>query len=118
MSRKRILITWVAGFIGSNLAEWLLRAGPSEYEIIGIDNLSYGIKEQVPEGGAFLPLDIRSEKIYPLFKDVDCVFHLAAKNCIHDCQEDPVETADIYVRGAVNVFESARRAGVKKMIYA
>ena len=110
-----VLITGVAGFIGSNLAERLLKKG---YPVIGIDNLSYGVGEQIPEGVKFHQLDIRSEKIYPLFKGIDYVFHLAAKNCISDCQIDPVETADINVKGTVNVFEAARGAKVKKLIYA
>ena len=49
---KKILITGVAGFIGSNLADKLLKNGG--YEIIGIDNLSYGVREQVPEKVKFL----------------------------------------------------------------
>lgn len=110
----KILITGVAGFIGSNLAEKLL----NDSRIIGIDNLAYGVKEQIPEGVDFHKLDIRSKEIYPLFEGVDYVFHLAAKNCISDCQKDPVETADINVMGTVNVFEAARKAGVKKVIYA
>lgn len=112
----KILITGVAGFIGSNLAERLLREG--DYTIIGIDNLSYGVKEQIPDGVDFHLMDVRDPSIYPLFKGVDYVFHLAAKNCITDCQLDPVETADINIKGTVNVFEAARRAGVKKIIYA
>lgn len=111
----RILITGIAGFIGSNLAEYLLAQG---YEVIGIDNLSYGIRKQIPEKVQFHKLDIRTRKIYPIFKKIDYVFHLAAKNCISDCQADPVETADINVTGTVNVFEAARRANVKKVIYA
>ncbi|HGE72469.1 TPA: NAD-dependent epimerase/dehydratase family protein [Candidatus Poribacteria bacterium] len=131
----KILITGVAGFIGSNLAEKLLEVKsqrleakenppptsnlqPPTYNIIGIDNLAYGVKKQVPEGVDFHQLDIRSKEIYPLFEGVDYVFHLAAKNCISDCQADPVETAEINVAGTVNVFEAARRAGVKKVIYA
>lgn len=116
-----ILITGVAGFIGSNLAERLLndlRLRARNLRVIGIDNLSYGVKEQIPEGVEFYQLDIRSKEIYPLFEGVDYVFHLAAKNCISDCQADPVETADINVVGTVNVFEAARRAKVKKVIYA
>lgn len=111
-----VLITGVAGFIGSNLADRLLREG--KYQVIGIDNLSYGVREQVPDGVEFYELDIRSKKIYPLFQNVDYVFHLAAKNCISDCQADPVDTSDINVTGTVNVFEAARRGGVKKVIYA
>ncbi|MFZ1728606.1 MAG: NAD-dependent epimerase/dehydratase family protein [Bacteroidota bacterium] len=110
-----ICITGVAGFIGSNLADRLLREG---YRVIGIDNLSYGVREQIPDGVEFHQLDIRSGDIYPVVAQASHVFHLAAKNCISDCQTDPVETADINVRGSANVFEAARRGGVKKVIYA
>jgi len=111
----KILITGVAGFIGSNLSVKLLADG---YQVLGIDNLAYGLKENVPEGVEFHQLDIRDKDIFPLFQRVDVVFHLAAKNCIADCQADPVETAEINVSGTINVFEAAKRAGVKKVVYA
>lgn len=111
----KILVTGVAGFIGSNLALRLLKEG---HEVVGLDNLAYGPKEQIPEGVAFHQLDVRSKDIYPNFEGCEVVFHLAAKNCISDCQIDPVETADINVTGTVNVFEAAKRAGVRKVIYA
>jgi UDP-glucose 4-epimerase len=112
---KKILVTGVAGFIGSNLADRLVKAG---YRVVGIDNLSYGVMEQVPKEVEFHQLDIRSKDIYPLFSGVDAVFHLAAKNSLPDCQRDPVETMDINVRGTANVFEAARLASVPKVIYA
>jgi nucleoside-diphosphate-sugar epimerase len=111
----KTLVTGVAGFIGSNLALRLLKEG---HEVIGLDNLAYGPKEQVPDGVTFHKLDVRSRDIHPVFAGCDAVFHLAAKNCISDCQLDPVETADINVTGTVNVFEAAKRAGVRKIIYA
>ena len=138
----KILITGVAGFIGSNLADKLLRIRNDKFEvqscrkkiekkdsqtsnprskvfhIIGVDNLAYGVREQIPEGVEFHQLDIRSKEISPLFEGVDYVFHLAAKNCINDCQADPVETAEINITGTVNVFESAKKVGAKKVIYA
>ncbi len=115
MSKMKILITGVAGFIGSNLADYLLSKG---YEIVGIDDLSYGLIEQVPQKVEFHEADITNRKIFPLFNDVDIVFHLAAKNCISDCQLDPVETASINVVGNVNVFEAGKKAAVKKIVYA
>ena len=113
--KQRVLITGVAGFIGSNLAERLLAEGPS---VTGIDNLAYGVREQVPGGVEFHKADIRSAEICALFKNADTVFHLAAKNCISDCQNNPVETADVNITGSVNVFEACRRNRVKKVIYA
>ena len=111
----KVLITGVAGFIGSNLAARLLQEG---YQVVGIDNLSYGLKENIPEGVDFHQLDIRDKGMYSLYPGVGAIFHFAAKNCIADCQADPVETADINVRGTVNVFEAARQGGVGKIIYA
>ncbi len=113
--KSKILITGVAGFIGSNLAARLLKEG---YKVIGIDNLAYGLKENIPEGVDFHQIDIRDKSIYPLFEKVDAVFHLAAKNCIADCQADPVETAAINVFGTVNIFEASKKAEVRKIIYA
>ena len=127
-SKQNILITGVAGFVGSNLADKLLtdaRKSPKkdqktdiDVRIIGIDNLSNGIREQVPASVEFHQADIRSKDIYPLFEGVDYVFHLGAKTCIKDCQDDPVEAMEINVAGTANVFESAKRAKVKKVIYA
>ena len=109
------LVTGVAGFIGSNLAERLVAEG---HRVVGIDNLAYGVIEQVPEGVEFHRGDIRNPVSYALYEGVDVVFHLAAKNCIADCQQDPVEAFDINVRGTSHVFEAAHRARVRKVIYA
>lgn len=112
---RRVLVTGVAGFIGSNLAARLLAEG---YEVVGIDDLSQGVIEQVPVEVEFHRLDIRSREIYPLFHGIDAVFHLAARNCISDCQIDPVAATSINVVGTVNVFEAARSASVDRMIHA
>lgn len=109
------LVTGVAGFIGSNLAERLVGEG---HRVVGIDSLAYGVREQVPDGVEFHGSDIRDPATYPLYQGIEIVFHLAAKNCIADCQVDPVETFDINVHGTAHVFEAARRAGVRKVIYA
>lgn len=115
ISKLKVLITGVAGFIGSNLADRLLREG---YSVVGVDDLSAGVLEQVPDGVDFHHMDIRAPAVRKMFYGVDVVFHLAAKNCISDCQDYPYETADINVLGFMNVFEAARTAGVGRIIYA
>ena len=115
MPAGRVVVTGVAGFIGSNLADRLIADG---YHVVGIDSLAYGVIEQVPAAVEFHETDIRRPGLDPLFRGARAVFHLAAKNCIADCESDPLETSDINVTGSVNVFESARRAGVSRIVYA
>ena len=115
MKKGTVLITGVGGFIGSNLAARLVAAG---YPVIGIDDFSQGVESQVPKGVLFRQADIRSPDVAPHFKGVDVVFHLAAKNSLGDCQKDPVGTMDINVVGTARVFEAARQAGVRKVVYA
>ena len=110
-----VVITGVAGFIGSNLADRLLADG---HRVIGIDDLSQGVIEQVPEGVEFHRIDVRDERVRPLLEGAGVVFHLAAKNCISDCQIDPVATASINVVGTVNVLDAAVRARVRKVVLA
>ncbi len=112
---KKILITGVSGFVGSNLARRLLEKG---YAVVGLDHMREGRQSKAPEGVTLHGVDIRSKDIYPLFEGVDVVFHLAAKNDLIACQEDPVETMSINVHGTANVFEAARRAGVKKVVFS
>jgi len=113
--KKRILVTGVAGFIGSNLAKYLV---DKNYYVIGVDNLSAGTLENVDQRVNFERLDIRDSATYPLFKGVDAVFHLAAKNCLPECMKHPVEAASVNVVGTANVLEAARMANVRKIIYA
>lgn len=111
----KILITGVAGFIGSNFADTLLRKG---HRVVGIDNLSQGLRSQIPKGVVFHKIDIRSKKIFPLFRGVDAVFHFGAKTSIPDCQRDPRNTVEINTLGTLNVLEAARKARVKKFTYS
>lgn len=113
--KQRVVITGVAGFIGSNLADFLLAR---DYSVVGVDNLAYGVREQIPSGVVFHPLDIRSPEMVHVLEEGDVVVHLAAKNCLADCLADPLETSSINVTGSVNVFEACRKKKVAKVIYA
>src|SRR5882762_3598633 len=112
---RRILITGVAGFIGSNLANYLLARG---YSVVGIDNLSAGTIENVDSRVELHKLDIRDPAIYPIFHDVYGAFHLAAKCSLSDCLANPLEAASVNVVGTLNVLEAARRGQIRKLVYA
>ncbi len=115
----KYLITGCAGLIGSSLAQRLYKEG---HELVLIDNLSHGyvknliIDNKLP--GEFHALDIRSKEIYKLFEGVDCVFHLAAISSLPECQSNPGEAMSVNVAGTANVLEAARRAKVRRVIFA
>ena len=111
----RVLVTGCAGFIGSNLCRMLLDEG---HQVVGVDNLSAGTLENIPNGVEFHERDIRDPALADVFRGAQTVFHLAAKNCLPDCMAHPLETADINVRGTVQVLEAARAAQVPKLVYA
>jgi len=111
----RVLVTGVAGFVGSNLAKRLLDSG---YLVRGIDNLSAGTRENLDPRVDFHQADIRDLEIHSLFEGIDGVFHLAAKNCLSECLKDPLGAASANVVGTLNILEAARKANVRKVIYA
>lgn len=112
---KCVVVTGVAGFVGSNLAKHLVERG---YSVVGIDNLSAGTLENVDERVEFHQADICDAAIYPLFERAAAVFHLGAMSCLTDCMAKPLRAAEVNTVGTLNVLEAARRANVAKFIYA
>jgi UDP-glucose 4-epimerase len=113
--QQRIVVTGVAGFVGSNLAKHLLQKG---YTVVGLDNLSAGTFENIDPRVEFHQADICTPEIYPILEGADAVFHLAAKTSLVDCLHKPLEAANLNVVGTLNVLEAARKAKVRKFIYA
>ena len=74
-----VLITGVAGLLGSRLADWILENDP-DVTVIGIDNFSGGYVENINSGVKFYKLDLTRDSISDLFQkyDIDYVFHFAA----------------------------------------
>lgn len=113
---KKCLVTGGAGFIGSNLVDELVSKG---WDVTVIDNLSTGKREYVNPKAKFFELDIRNfDSIRPLFEGIDYVFHLAALPRVQLSIEEPVNTHDNNVNGALNVLLAASQAKVKKFIYS
>ncbi len=113
--QKKVIVTGVAGFIGSNLAMHLLNRG---YSVVGIDNLVSGTIENVDARVDFHKTDICNKEVYSLLQGADAVFHLAAKNSLTDCLANPLDAAQINAVGTLNILEAARQAKVGKFIYA
>lgn len=111
----KIAVTGAAGFIGSNLCQSLVDVG---FDVIGIDNLSAGTRDNIPSGIDFRQLDICDPGLESHFQDCDTIFHLAAKNCLLDCARHPVLTAKNNVMGTANVLQAVVTAGVGHLVYA
>ena len=112
----KCLVTGGAGFIGSNLVDTLIERGD---EVIIIDNLATGKKENINPQAQFFNEDIRNlEKIKILFNGVDYVFHFAAFPRVQPSIEDPITSNDINLNGTLNVLVAARDAKVKKVVYS
>lgn len=114
----KILVTGGAGFIGSHLLELL--AGDKNYEVVVLDNLSSGFKENVPQGMKLVVEDIRSQAIAKLFEQehFDAVVHLAAQTMVPYSIEHPDEDCDINLAGLINVLENCRKYQVKTVLFA
>ena len=112
----KVVVTGGAGFIGSHLADALLREG---HEVHVIDNLASGKCEDVPEGAVFHELDIRDrEKLGPVFAGAHAVFHLAALPRVTYSYDYPVESHEANIDGTFSVLMAARDANVGRVVYA
>lgn len=111
----KCLVTGGAGFIGSNLVDALIERGD---EVIVIDNLSTGKKENINPKADFREMDLRDlAAIAPLFIGVDYVFHQAALARVQPSIKDPVKYHDNNVNATLNILVAARDAKVKKVVY-
>jgi len=115
----RVIVTGGAGFIGSNLVEFLLK---KKYKIIVIDNLSTGNKDNIKEFKnkiKFVKADISSlGKWQKLFKKIDVVFHLASLADIVPSIQKPLDYYKSNVTGTINVINLCREYKIKKFLYA
>ena len=121
------LITGVAGFIGSNLLEALLKLGQ---RVVGLDNFATGHQRNLDEVQSlvspaqwdkfkFIAGDIRNlEDCQPACKGVDYVLHQAALGSVPRSLADPITTNAANITGFLNMLVAARDAKVKSFTYA
>jgi len=111
IAKGRALVTGGAGFIGSHLCERLLNDG---YDVLCVDNYYSSTKDNI----AHL-LDnprfeiIRHDVTFPLYVEVDEIYHLACPASPIHYQRDPVQTTKTAVHGSINMLGLAKRTGAK-----
>jgi len=122
LHRPKYLVTGAAGFIGSNLVAALVGRGES---VRAFDNLATGhwglVRRLVAEASMVEPItaDIRDAvAMARAMEGVEVVFHQAALGSVPRSVENPAETDEVNVHGSVVVLDAARRAGVRRVIFA
>ncbi|AXT18589.1 NAD-dependent epimerase/dehydratase family protein [Flavobacteriaceae bacterium AU392] len=123
ISKFTFLVTGGAGFIGSNLVEYLLKYNAKK--VIILDNLSTGYKKNIKEfisfpNCEFIEGDIRDlETCKKAMNEVDYVLHQAALGSVPRSIDDPVTSNEVNVSGFLNMLVAAKESNnVKKMVYA
>jgi UDP-glucose 4-epimerase len=117
----RVIVTGGAGFIGSHLADRLVADG---HRVVALDNFSTGRPNTLAHlaGHARVRIErvdvAEADRLVPLFEAADWVFHLAALADIVPSIERPLDYHRANVDGTAAVLEAARRAGVKRFLYA
>jgi UDP-glucuronate decarboxylase len=106
-SRKRILVTGGAGFLGSHLIDRLLADG---HEVLCADNLFTGTKRNIDHLHNHSRFEfLRHDITFPLFVEVDEIYNLACPASPIHYQHDPVQTTKTSVHGAINMLGLAKR---------
>jgi UDP-glucose 4-epimerase len=100
----RCAVTGGAGFIGSNLVDALLARGD---EVVVVDDLSTGKRENVAEGAELHEVDIRSPALAEALAGADAIFHLAAQADVPTSVRRPDFDAEVNVVGSIRVLQAA-----------
>lgn len=115
----KYLVTGGAGFIGSNLVKYILAKG---HEVVVVDNFATGKRRNIADfldKIEFIEGDIRDRRTMDrAVAGVDAIFHEAALGSVPRSVEEPLASHDVNVNGTLTVLESARAAGVGRVIFA
>jgi UDP-glucose 4-epimerase len=114
---KRVLVTGIAGFIGSHMAEGLMKKG---YEVVGLDNMSTGEKGNIPKKARFIKGDVtRDADLAKAFaRPLVGVFHIAGCASTIKAFDDPEADLRTNTQGTVRVIQRCLRHKTPRLLYA
>ncbi len=114
IAKGRVLVTGGAGFIGSHLCERLLGDG---YDVLCVDNYYSSTKDNIAHLLDHPRFEvIRHDVTFPLYVEVDQIFHLACPASPIHYQRDPVQTTKTAVHGSINMLGLAKRTGARILL--
>jgi UDP-glucose 4-epimerase len=109
------LVTGAAGFLGSTLANTLVKTG---HQVRGLDDLSTGDPSRLNPDVLFTRGDVQDRpKLWTLLQDVECVYHLAARVSVQESILYPREYNQVNVGGTVSLMEAMRDVGVRRVVF-
>jgi len=113
----KILVTGGAGFIGSHIVDAYLADG---HDVVVLDSLITGQKENLNPAATFLQMDIRDKDVARVFTEqqFDVVNHHAAQMDVRKSVRDPQYDAEVNILGSLNLLENALRTDVKQFVFA
>lgn len=113
----KVLVTGGAGFIGSHLVDRLIQDGQ---EVVIVDNLSSGKKENINKQALFYKMDITSSRLEKVFKKEkpELISHHAAQMDVRRSVMDPGFDAQVNIMGLINLLQIAVKYGVRRLIFA
>jgi UDP-glucose 4-epimerase len=113
----KILVTGGAGFIGSHVVDLFVEDG---HEVVVLDNLSTGTRENLPNGVRLIEMDITDPAVDKVFTEekFDALNHHAAQIDVRISVNDPLFDARVNILGSLNLLECCLRHGVKKVQFA
>ncbi len=115
-TQKNFLVTGGAGFIGSHTVDALIKQGAN---VVIIDNLVTGKKENLNPAARFYNLNITNPEVEKVFQKEKpkLIYHFASNVLVPKSVEDPLMDMDS-IAGAINIFQNAKKYNVKKIIFS
>lgn len=116
-TKLNILVTGGAGFIASHIVDLYIE---NSHNVLVVDDLSSGKEKNINHMAKFVKMDIRDTRIHELIHEykIEVVNHHAAQISVRNSVDNPLNDADVNIRGILNILEVLKTYPLKKFIFA